>query len=77
MSHTDGLFYRALFSVFRKGRDWPIPITVRVRNENQGAPAAVCSHRVSDRSELVQRFINELTNEIDGFARQLRRKPQP
>ena len=26
---------------------------------------------------LVQRFINELTNEIDGFVRQLRRKPRP
>ena len=25
---------------------------------------------------LVQRFINELINEIDGLARQLRRKPQ-
>jgi hypothetical protein len=25
---------------------------------------------------LVHRFINEITNEIDGFARQLRRKPQ-
>ena len=26
---------------------------------------------------LVQRFTNELTNEIDGFVRQARRKPQP
>ena len=26
---------------------------------------------------LVQRFTNKLTNEIDGFVRQARRKPQP
>ena len=26
---------------------------------------------------LVLRFTNELTNEIDGFVRQARRKPQP
>ena len=26
---------------------------------------------------LVHRFTNELTNEIDGFVRQARRKPQP